>query len=68
MSDRIKGLIVHLDKDYREDDYEAVMNAIRMLKGVTDVEPVMVDIDDHLNRQRIKRELEEKLFKVLRDQ
>lgn len=68
MSDRIKGLIVHLDKDYRADDYEQVMKAILMFRGVTGVEPVMTDHEDHLNRQRVRHELEAKLFNLLREQ
>ena len=67
MTDRIKGLVVTLDKDYREDDVEAIVGAIRMIKGVANVHLNVTDMDDHINRQRIRAELVEKLFEVLKE-
>lgn len=40
MTDRHAGYVVTLDRDIREDDAEAVLNAIRMVKGVASVTPV----------------------------
>jgi hypothetical protein len=34
MTDRFCGLTVVLDRDYRDDDAKALINAIRQLKGV----------------------------------
>lgn len=40
MTDRHSGYLVVLDHDIREDDAEHIINAIRMVKGVQDVQPV----------------------------
>lgn len=46
MTQRVKGLVVTLDQDYREDDMEAIAQAIRMVRGVADV---ALDItEDHM--------------------
>jgi hypothetical protein len=34
MTDRLKGCVVTFDQDLRTDDAEAILNAIRMVKGV----------------------------------
>ena len=67
MTDRIKGYVVTLDRDYRTDDVEEIRNALLMVKGVLSVEPSVAQLDDHMNRQRVRLELHEKLFNVLRD-
>ena len=43
MTDRHAGYIVTLDHDIREDDAETIINAIRALKFVATVEPVVSD-------------------------
>lgn len=44
MTDRHAGYIVVLAEDVREDDAEeGVLNALRMIKGVASVEPVLAD-------------------------
>jgi hypothetical protein len=68
MSDRVKGFIVTLDREYREeDDGETIRNAIRMIKGVLSVDPVSTSPDDHINRVLIRSELEKKLWAALRE-
>ncbi|KKN39772.1 hypothetical protein LCGC14_0740120 [marine sediment metagenome] len=67
MTDRIKGVYVALDKDYRVDDAEAILDAIKMVKGVLDVTGDIVDFDDWNNRARIRIELSGKLWEVLHD-
>lgn len=65
MTDRLKGLVVTLDQDYRDDDAEAIINAIRQIKGVLSVSTSIATGEDHFNRTRIKYELGEKLWAVL---
>lgn len=65
MTDRVKGFTVVLDKDYRTDDVEAILSAIKMVKGVLTVSPLIVDPSDYINRMRIQSDLEEKIFAVL---
>jgi hypothetical protein len=40
MTDRHMGYVVHLAGDVRKDDAEAVISALRMIKGVAAVTPV----------------------------
>ena len=65
MSDRIKGYIVTLDGDYKEEDAVEIRNAIRMIKSVLNVESNVTDINDHMNRNQIKNELRNKLWEIL---
>jgi len=44
MSDHTVVLTVVLDKDYRVDDAESIMFAIRMIKGVLSVKANVTDI------------------------
>lgn len=67
MTDRIKGVYVALDKDYRVDDAEEILAALKMVKGVLDVTGDVCDFDDWNNRTRIRQELSAKLWKVLHD-
>lgn len=67
MTDRVKGVVVTLDADYRTDDVETILNALRMVKGVASVESVKADINDHINRMRVRLELQQKLFDVLNE-
>jgi len=66
MTDKYKGLVVTLDKDYRDDDAESIITAIKMIKGVLEVVPAVANhADDCIIRERVAKELEKKLFKVL---
>lgn len=65
MTDRLKGLVVTLDQDYRIDDAEAIVNAIRQIKGVLSVSTSIATGEDYFNRERIRYELGEKLWAIL---
>jgi hypothetical protein len=67
MTTRLKGFTVALEQDIREDDAEAIKNAIEALRYVQAVKPIEADSEDWINRKRIKMELQEKLFSVLED-
>ncbi len=67
MTDRVKGVYVALDKDYRTDDVESILTALKMVKGVVDVSINITDFDDWNNRTRIRQELATKLWKVLKN-
>ncbi len=66
MTDRLKGFIVHLDHDMREDDAEHVLAAIRMIKCVATVKPITVGYEDDMNRDRARWELQKQLREVLK--
>lgn len=57
MTDRHAAYIVALDHDIREDDAEAVINALKMVKGVLSVMPLVADVQLHIAEQRARNEL-----------
>lgn len=62
MTDRAKGCWVSFDQDYRVDDIEATLNAIRNIKGVVAVEArIVCNADDWMMRQRVKSEIRQKV-------
>lgn len=65
MTDKIKGFVVTLEHDVREDDVQVITQAIEMIRGVASVEPSVSDTDDQMNRARIKSELRGKLYDFL---
>jgi hypothetical protein len=65
MTTRLKGLTVAFAADIREDDAEAVIKAIRMIRGVLDVAPIECTPNDWIERQRVRDELSTKLWDVL---
>jgi hypothetical protein len=56
VTDRHSGYVVALASDIRDDDAEAIINALRMVRGVISVEPVMADIQSWIAESR--RDLE----------
>lgn len=66
MTDHIKGLIITFERDIREDDVDPIIEAIQMVRGVADVSRSVADSRDHMNRERIRREMREKLWEVLK--
>jgi hypothetical protein len=67
MTDRIKGFTVTLDRDIRDDDFEAIANAVRMIKGVIDVHPSIDSPDDHINKQRVRWEIRDKFMALIKE-
>ena len=65
MTDRYNALTVVLEKDIRSDDAEAILNAIRQLRGVLSVNGNVADMNSHIAEERARRELGEKLWLVL---
>lgn len=67
MTDPLKGATVVFDRDIREDDAEAVLMALRMVKDVMAVNPSMSSADDWMNQARVKNEVRDKLYTALRE-
>lgn len=65
MTTRLKGLTVAFSHDIREDDAQAIIDAISMIKGILDVQPIKNTGDEWIIESRIKSELREKMFKIL---
>lgn len=66
MTDRINGFWVALEKDTRDDDFEATMAAARMIKGVLAVKPNVTNHSDWIAEERVRRELIAKLYEALK--
>lgn len=66
MTDRIKGFVVVLDQDIREDDVQPLIDAIGLLRHVTAVKPLVAGIEDSMIRMRTTREISERLLEFIR--
>lgn len=67
MTDRVKGLTITLAQDIRIDDVQPLMDAIKMMRGVVDVQPSIANSDDHINRSRIKWEIRSKIMEFINE-
>ena len=65
MTDRYFALTVLLEEDTRTDDAGAIIDAIRMIKGVAEVEPHVSDMTSWAAEARARREFGQKLWRVL---
>lgn len=65
MTDRYMAFTVVLDKDIREDDAEYIVNALKAIKHVLKVTPVVSNIEMHVAEARVRLDLERKLWAVI---
>lgn len=68
MTDRIRSLTVVLDNDYRDDDVQEVINAIKMIKGVLEVSEHIVNHQDYTNRTIVEHEMKRKLYDFIQNE
>lgn len=65
MTDRHSGYVITLDHDIREDDAERIITALRQIRGVVDVRPVVADgIEQHIAESRVRVEIAEHVQKL----
>lgn len=65
MTDRYIALTVILDREIREDDAEPVIEAIRMIKGVSKVTPVVSNPDTHYAYDKARREIMKNVYDAI---
>jgi hypothetical protein len=65
MTDRYVALTVTLDHEIREEDAEPILDAIRMIKGVAGVRPVVADANTHWARENAVIILRRKLYEFI---
>lgn len=65
MTDRYFALTVLLSKDLRSDDCEAIIQAIKMIRGVQTVDPVVADPTTWAAEQRARADLGKKILDVI---
>jgi Na+-translocating ferredoxin:NAD+ oxidoreductase RnfC subunit len=67
MSDHYSGFIVTLDDEIKDEHAERIIEAIRMIKHVATVEPIVATMEHHnakaMARMDLQRELRGVLFK-----
>jgi len=62
MTDRHAGYIVTLAADVREDDAEAILTALQMVKGVLSVKPVDASVELHIAEERVRIEFRRRVY------
>ena len=62
---RVKGFTVTLERDFHEDDFQRVKEAVEMIVGVQHVEPSIVTSADHISRMRLKSDIVRNILKVI---
>ena len=67
MTDRIASFVVVLEGDTREDDAQEIVAALKMVRGVLDVQPVGSDIPLITARAQARGELIARIGKVLNE-
>ena len=67
MTDRHAGYLITLADDIREDSDQAVITALRMVKGVLAVEPVPATYELVIAKQRVDREWRKRILDLLDD-
>ncbi len=67
MTDRHAGYLVTLDRSIREDDAEAVLNALRMTRGVLTVTPIIDNLDIQMAYEKARMELGARLLTFYRE-
>ena len=65
MTARLKGFVVTLDQDMREDDVADIVHAIGMVRGVVSCEPMVAEYVDHMARERVREELGQRLHEAM---
>lgn len=65
MTDRVHSITVVLDRNYREDDLEPLLTALRQMRGIIDVELNVADIASSVATSRARISVIEELNKVV---
>ncbi|XYH93811.1 hypothetical protein ACMHYB_39050 [Sorangium sp. So ce1128] len=61
----IKCLVAHFRRDLDDHETERTINALMMIKGIIKVSPNATGYEDDLSRQRVTRELLDKMRALL---
>ena len=65
MTDRIKGLTVVLESNIREDDVQVIVDAIKMIRGVGDVQTHISNLDHYLAFSQARMEMEKDIYNLM---
>jgi hypothetical protein len=65
MTDRVNAFTVVLDKDFRLDDAQPILTALRMVRHVISVEAHVAGVTDHIATERARHELGQRVLDAL---
>jgi hypothetical protein len=65
MTDRHAGYLVTLEQDVRDDNAEALIAAIKQLRGVLKVDPIVSDVHVGIAQARAEFEIRERVLAAL---
>ena len=65
MTERFNALTVVLERDTREDDAQAIIDAIKQLRGVASVKGNVADVESLVAQERAVQAMRQKLIAVL---
>lgn len=65
MTDHHAGYLITLTSNVREDDAETILSALRLIRGVADVQPVISNLDQQIGQVRADGEWRERLYRFL---
>lgn len=68
MTTRVIALTVVLDEPKREDDVQELISAIRLMRGVSDVQIFEQTSESHIAYIRAQMEIRQRLWKALNDE
>lgn len=66
MTARTQTIVVALDKEYRDDDIEDILNAIKLLKGVLKAEIIQNDHATFLSGYGYKQQIKKECFDLMK--
>jgi len=66
MTDRLKGFLVTLGCDIREDDARSTIAAIQHIRGVVSVKPLVSNMEDAMARARVTNELVDDVYAMVK--
>lgn len=67
MTDRVHALVVVLDHDIRDDDVEPIIQAIKMIRCVADVQTKVANFETYTARARVREDLRDRIFQLWKD-
>ncbi len=66
MSDRYSALIVILENNIRDDDAEALISAMKQLRGVLDVQPHIANPEEAIAETRVRADLLRRIIEMIK--
>jgi hypothetical protein len=67
VTERHAGYIVSLDESVRDEDAEQIITALRQIRGVVSVRPVVEDVQAHIGQERARAELSSRITAALHE-